>query len=133
MSVIPVNQRGYANPQYLAETDWLVGQLNNPKVRIIDARPPDQYTAGHIPGAVNLSGFGGIPRAADGDMASAEDFARVAGSLGIGNDVTLVVYGCAKPNDGNGCVGVSLLRATRCASSGRWLSQVDTGGATGLY
>jgi len=117
MSVIPVNQRGYANPQYLAETDWLAGQLNNPKVRIIDARPPDQYAAGHIPGAVNLSGFGGIPRAADGDMASAEDFARVAGSLGIGNDVTLVVYGCAKPNDGNGCVGVSLLRATRCASS----------------
>lgn len=92
MSVIPVDQRGYANPQYLAETDWLAGQLNNPKVRIIDARPPDQYAAGHIPGAVNLSGFGGIPRAANGDMASAEDFARVAGSLGIGNDVTLVVY-----------------------------------------
>ena len=92
MSVIPVDQRGYANPQYLAETDWLAEQLNNPKVRIIDARPPDQYAAGHIPGAVNLSGFGGIPRAANGDMASAEDFARVAGSLGIGNDVTLVVY-----------------------------------------
>ena len=66
--------------------------VSNPKVRIIDARPPDQYAAGHIPGAVNLSGFGGIPRAANGDMASAEDFARVAGSLGIGNDATLVVY-----------------------------------------
>jgi thiosulfate/3-mercaptopyruvate sulfurtransferase len=92
MSVIPVNQRGYVNPKYLAETDWLAGQLNNPNVRIIDARPPDRYAAGHIPGAVNLSGFGGIPRAANGDMASAEDFARVAGSLGIGNDATVVVY-----------------------------------------
>jgi thiosulfate/3-mercaptopyruvate sulfurtransferase len=92
MSAIPIDQRGYANPQYLAETNWLAAQLNNPHVRVIDARPPDQYASGHIPGAVNLSGFGGIPRAANGDMASAEDFARVAGSLGIGNDTTLVVY-----------------------------------------
>jgi thiosulfate/3-mercaptopyruvate sulfurtransferase len=92
MSVIPVHQRGYANPQLLAETDWLAGQLNNPNLRIVDARPPQQYAGGHIPGAVNLSGFGGIPRSANGDMAGAEDFARVAGSLGIGNDATIVVY-----------------------------------------
>jgi thiosulfate/3-mercaptopyruvate sulfurtransferase len=92
MSLIPVDQRGYANPKYLAETDWLAGQLNNPNLRVVDARPPQQYAAGHIPGAVNLSGFGGIPRAANGDMAGPEDFARVAGSLGIGNDATIVVY-----------------------------------------
>jgi thiosulfate/3-mercaptopyruvate sulfurtransferase len=92
MSLIPVDQRGYANSQYLAETDWLAGQLNNPNLRVVDARPPQQYAAGHIPGAVNLSGFGGIPRAANGDMAGPEDFARVAGSLGIGNDATIVVY-----------------------------------------
>ncbi len=92
MSVTPVHQRGYANPQLLAETDWLAGQLNNPNLRIVDARPPQLYAAGHIPGAANLSGFGGIPRAANGDMAEPEDFARVAGSLGIGNDATLVVY-----------------------------------------
>ena len=66
--------------------------MHDPNVRIVDARPPQQYAAGHIPGAVNLSGFGGIPRAANGDMAGPEDFARVAGSLGIGNDATVVVY-----------------------------------------
>jgi thiosulfate/3-mercaptopyruvate sulfurtransferase len=92
MSVIPVDQRGYANPQYLAETDWLAERMNNPNVRIVDARPRQQYAAGHIPGAVNLSGFGGIPRTANGDMAGPEDFARVAGSLGIRNDATVVVY-----------------------------------------
>jgi len=92
MPIIPVHQRGYTNPQLLAETVWLEGQLNNPNLRIVDARPPQQYAAGHIPGAVNLSGFGGIPRAANGDMAGPEDFARVAGSLGIGNDVSIVVY-----------------------------------------
>jgi thiosulfate/3-mercaptopyruvate sulfurtransferase len=92
MSVIPVHQRGYANPQLLAETDWLAGQLNNPNLRVVDARPPQQYSTGHIPGAVNLSGFGGIPRAANGDMADPEDFARVAGGLGIDNDATVIVY-----------------------------------------
>ncbi len=44
MSEIPVHQRGYTNPHLLADTDWLAEQLNNPNVRIIDARPPDQYT-----------------------------------------------------------------------------------------
>ena len=92
MPVIPIHQRGYTNPELLAETDWLAGQLNNPNLRVVDARPPQQYGAGHIPGAANLSGFGGIPRADNGDMPDPEDFVRVAGSLGIGNDVTIVVY-----------------------------------------
>jgi thiosulfate/3-mercaptopyruvate sulfurtransferase len=92
MPIVPVHQRGYTNPELLAETDWLAERLDDPNVRIVDARPPQQYAAGHIPGAVNLSGFGGIPRADNGDMAGPEDFARLAGSLGIGNDVTIVVY-----------------------------------------
>jgi len=92
MSVMPVDQRGYTTPQLLAETDWLAEHLNDPNVRMVDARPPQQYAAGHIPGAVNLSGFGGIPRSANGDMANPEDFARVAGGLGIGNNATVVVY-----------------------------------------
>jgi len=49
MSIIPVHQRGYANPQLLAETDWLAKHLDDPTVRIVDARPPQQYAAGHIP------------------------------------------------------------------------------------
>ncbi len=92
MSIIPIHQRGYTHPELLAETDWLGQHLDDPNVRIVDARPPQQYAAGHIPSAVNLSGFGGIPRAANGDMADPKDFARVAGSLGIGNDATIVVH-----------------------------------------
>ena len=61
-------------------------------LRIVDARHPGQYAAGHIPGAVNLNGFGGIPRAANGDMASPDVFASLAGDLGISNDTTVVVY-----------------------------------------
>ena len=48
MSDIPVHLRGYTNPQLLAETDWLAQHLGDPNVRIVDARPPQQYGAGHI-------------------------------------------------------------------------------------
>jgi thiosulfate/3-mercaptopyruvate sulfurtransferase len=107
MLVIPVHQRGYTQPELLAETDWLGEHLNDPNVRIVDARPPQEYAAGHIPGAVNLSGTNGIPRTADGEMASAEEFGGVAGKLGIGNDATIVVYDI--PNQHMGLVAWAFL------------------------
>lgn len=92
MQPLPVQDRGYAHPELLAETDWLAERLADSKLRVIDARRPDQYAANHVPGAVNLSGFGGIPRADNGDMATPDEFASVAGNLGISNDMTVVVY-----------------------------------------
>jgi thiosulfate/3-mercaptopyruvate sulfurtransferase len=88
-----VPERGYAHPELLADTEWLAGQLDNPRLRIVDARSAKEYEAGHIAGAVHIDGFGGsIPRAENGDMGSPEEFARLAGGLGIGNDTTVVVY-----------------------------------------
>jgi thiosulfate/3-mercaptopyruvate sulfurtransferase len=107
MSVIPLYQRGYTNPQLLAETDWLAKHMDDPAVRIVDARPPQQYAAGHIPGAVNLPGTNGIPRTADGEMASPEEFGSVAGKLGIGNGGTIIVYDI--PNQHMGLVAWAFL------------------------
>ncbi|HVO91491.1 MAG TPA: sulfurtransferase [Terriglobales bacterium] len=107
MFVIPIRQRGYTNPQLLAETDWLAQHLNDPNVHIVDARPPQQYANGHIPGAVNLPGTNGIPRSADGEMASAEEFSSVAGKLGIGNGGTIIVYDI--PNQHMGLVAWAFL------------------------
>ena len=92
MQTIRVRDRGYARPELLAETDWLADRLTDPKLRVIDARHPKEYAESHLPGAVNLNGFGGIPRAANGDMASPDEFASLAGSLGISNNMTVVVY-----------------------------------------
>jgi 3-mercaptopyruvate sulfurtransferase SseA len=36
MSVIPVHQRGYANPQLLAETNWLADHLDDPTDREVN-------------------------------------------------------------------------------------------------
>ena len=81
MQLTSVRDRGYAHPELLAETDWLAERLTDPNLRVIDARQPDQYAANHIPGAVNLSGFGGIPRADNGDMAGPDEFASIINSM----------------------------------------------------
>ena len=107
MSDIPVHQRGYTHPELLAETGWLAEHLDDSNVRIVDARPPQQYGAGHIPGAVNLPGTNGIPRTADGEMASPEEFSGVAGKLGIGNGSTIIVYDM--PNQHMGLVAWAFL------------------------
>jgi thiosulfate/3-mercaptopyruvate sulfurtransferase len=90
---LPISERAYARPELLAETGWLADRMADPRVRVVDARSENEYAAGHIAGAVHLDGFGGdIPRAANGDMAPPEEFARVAGPLGIDNDTTVIVY-----------------------------------------
>ena len=86
------SERGYARPELLAESGWLSSQLDNPRVRVVDARSAGEYAAGHISGAVHLDGFGTLPRDEKGDMGSPEEFARLAGGLGIDNETTVVVY-----------------------------------------
>lgn len=92
MQPLPVGDRGYAHPELLADTEWLADRLTDSNLRVIDARQSEQYAASHLPGAVNLSGFGGIPRAANGDMARPNEFDSLARNLGISNDMTVVVY-----------------------------------------
>jgi len=85
----------------LVSTDWLAAHLGD--VRVVDASwymPNEkrdataEFEAAHIPGAV----FFDIDAIADHSttlphmMPKAEDFARAAGSLGIGNDRMVVVY-----------------------------------------
>ena len=87
-----IRDRGYANPGLIVDTNWLSEHLDDPNLRVIDARFPNEYAEAHLPGAVNLNGFGAIPRSEDGDMASSEVFATLVGGLGIGNKSTVVVY-----------------------------------------
>jgi thiosulfate/3-mercaptopyruvate sulfurtransferase len=107
MVAIPILQRGYTNPHLLAETEWLAKHVDDPAVRIVDARPPQQYAAGHVPGAVNLPGTNGIPRTVDGEMASPEEFSLVVGKLGIGHTGTIIVYDI--PNQHMGLVAWAFL------------------------
>jgi thiosulfate/3-mercaptopyruvate sulfurtransferase len=89
---MPIAERGYAHPELLAETDWLAAHLDDPKVRIIDTRSAQLFEEGHIPGAVNLVAYGGVPRADNADMGTPQEFSALAGAMGIDAGTTVVVY-----------------------------------------
>ena len=44
----------YAQPELLAEPDWLAEHADDPQVRIIDCATLEAYRRAHIPGAVHL-------------------------------------------------------------------------------
>jgi thiosulfate/3-mercaptopyruvate sulfurtransferase len=47
--------RSEPRPELLAQLDQVRDSLGDPAVAIVDARTPEEYAAGHIPGAVNLN------------------------------------------------------------------------------
>jgi len=89
------------------EVHWLLGRLDDPRVRIVDARSVphggvvampsgrEQYAAGHIPGAVHLDYAEDLPDLATpyaARVAPAERFAPVMPHHGIADDSIVVAY-----------------------------------------
>src|SRR5437773_8605412 len=48
----------YANPQLLWTVDQLKSRLTDPELVLLDMRPPESYSNGHIPGARSFDIFG---------------------------------------------------------------------------
>jgi thiosulfate/3-mercaptopyruvate sulfurtransferase len=84
-------------------TDWLAQHLSDPNMIVLDGSwhmpatgrdPHAEYLASHIPGAV----FFDIDTIADKTtdlphmLPAPNDFARMAGALGIADDMTIVIY-----------------------------------------
>jgi thiosulfate/3-mercaptopyruvate sulfurtransferase len=89
-----VKLRGtYARPEALADAKWVAGHLDDPTVRIIDARRPLEaalYATGHIPGAVYVNVFSDL--CCPSKIMPADQFEALMGKLGIGDDTAVVVY-----------------------------------------
>ncbi len=92
MTPTAINERGYSRPELLADADWVAQHLDDPQVRIIDARQAPLYDTGHILGAVNLVAHGAIPRTDDADIGSQEQFDELARKLGVSKGMTVVTY-----------------------------------------
>ena len=98
----------------LVTTDWLAEYLEDPAIRVVDIRgyvnktdlgggrqradylaAPDEYDEAHIPGAVYVDWTMDITDPDDPvsvQVAPPGRFARLMGSLGIGDDTHVVVY-----------------------------------------
>src|SRR5512132_805151 len=84
---------GYAN-EVLVTTDWLAEHLNDDRVVVAEVdEEPDLYEEGHIPGALNLHWREDLEDPVERDLVDKETFEKFMGSLGIGNDTTVVLYG----------------------------------------
>jgi thiosulfate/3-mercaptopyruvate sulfurtransferase len=83
----------------LVSLEWLNENLDNPNVRIVDARVSDPrlpmgYRMSHVPGAVPFDLNRDMYEIAPGGprMKSADAIASILGERGIANDATIVLY-----------------------------------------
>lgn len=89
--------------KFLVETQWLADKLDDPSVVVIDCswyipeagkNARAEFEAGHIPGArfFDLDAASDLTSAYVNMLPSAEQFASLAGALGIGPQTQVVVY-----------------------------------------
>lgn len=89
-----MEERGYARPEMLVESDWLAAHLDDPGLRIVDADYPASYARAHIPGAVGHLNSNIYLKTADGEtfLMEPDAFAATMSKMGIGDDTAVVVY-----------------------------------------
>lgn len=92
--ISPVPAARYPRPEYLADTAWLAGRLNDPAVRVVDLSPLADYRNGHIPGAVHVwwQDLIEVNNNTYGMLVDPASRRRVIGEAGIGPATTVVAY-----------------------------------------
>ncbi len=98
--VTPTKYNAKPDPSILADADYVLKNLKNPKVVIVDTRSPAEYTGknrmgnkrtGHIPGAINLP-FASTNLNEDGTFKSINDLKATYESKGVTKDKEVITY-----------------------------------------
>lgn len=80
--------------EVLVSTDWVLENLNNPNVRIVEVNEDILlYDTGHIPGAVKIDWHTELNDSIIRDFIDEKKFEELCSSKGISNDTTVVFYG----------------------------------------
>jgi thiosulfate/3-mercaptopyruvate sulfurtransferase len=88
-----LSENGYAKP-VLVTTDWVAEHLQDGDVVVAEVdEDPVLYVEGHISGAARLHWREDLEDPVERDLISKQDFEKLMGSRGIGNDTTVVLYG----------------------------------------
>ncbi|MDQ4029691.1 MAG: sulfurtransferase [Actinomycetota bacterium] len=83
----------YAKP-VLVTTEWLAEHLGEDGIVVAEVdENPSLYDEGHVPGAVKLHWRDDLQDAVERDLVEKEEFERLLGARGIGNDTTVILYG----------------------------------------
>jgi thiosulfate/3-mercaptopyruvate sulfurtransferase len=85
---------GYAHPEVLVETSWVVEHLTDPMLRLIEADEDVMlYEVVHLPGAVKLDWHVDGQDPVTRDFVDQQGFERLMRRWGISNDTPIVFYG----------------------------------------
>jgi thiosulfate/3-mercaptopyruvate sulfurtransferase len=78
----------------LVTTEWLAEHLSDDGIVVAEVdENPEVYDEGHIRGAVKLHWRDDLQDPVERDLVEKDAFEQLMGSLGIGNDTTLILYG----------------------------------------
>jgi thiosulfate/3-mercaptopyruvate sulfurtransferase len=78
----------------LVSTDWVLENINNPKIRIVEVNEDVLlYDTGHIPNAVKIDWHTELNDPVKRDYINEEQFEKLCSEKGISNDTTVVFYG----------------------------------------
>jgi thiosulfate/3-mercaptopyruvate sulfurtransferase len=93
-SSTPISQTDDLLNTFLVEPETLLATFTGLDGLIIDARSPEAYAAGHIPGAISVSTYDYfVPNTKpEGMRAFASEAAALYGAAGMSLDVPLVIY-----------------------------------------
>ena len=127
-----VEARGYAFPEFLADTEWLAERLHDGAVRIVDTDVAAAYQRGHVPGAELVpDNYEKDPDSGRVHILPPRKFAEMMESLGIGDDTMVVVYDNSRSlYAGRAVVGAALLWPPQRQGAQRRLEEVDRRGKT---
>lgn len=76
----------------LAEQEWLLTQLDNPDVVIVDTRGSQEYADGHVPGAIHWDWMNAVPVDSWDALRPAQELLAELASIGITPDKEIVTY-----------------------------------------
>lgn len=89
-----IASRGYVHPDVLVSTDWVAEHSSDPNVRLVESNEdPLLYTAGHIPGAVEIDWTRDLNDQLVRDYLDQKGFNELMRRSGITADTTVVLYG----------------------------------------
>ena len=91
---VPIEDRGYANPDVLISADELTEIMDRDDVKIVDFRNMAQYMTGHVPGATNVwrSDQENPDAEFAGMRATPEQMEAMLSAKGIAEDDLVVIY-----------------------------------------
>jgi 3-mercaptopyruvate sulfurtransferase SseA len=90
---LPDSLPGGIDSDVLATIEDVEAALEDPDVVLVDARSPDAYAAGHVPGAVNIPAGENVDSGEIPTWAEAEQLRELYAEAGVAPDTRVIAYG----------------------------------------